>query len=151
MNDKQIKARIHPVREPALTIATDSPAAKAAAATQGQINSVDTTTPMLAIVSSTVARVSVKPVTAANGPDKKSPVKVYLTSNDTITGAVAVSGGGTVLHRVGLGGLNVCIVVRPDSSTGLVKIEATTAAGAVVSATVEHRGYATATAAVTLA
>lgn len=151
MNDKQIKARIHPVREPALTIATDSTAAKAAAATQGQINSVDTTTPMLAIVSSTVARVSVKPVTAANGPDKKSPVKVYLTSNAAITAVAAASGGGTVLHKVGLGGLHMCVVVRPDSTTGLAKIEATTTAGSVVSATVEHRGYATATAEVTLA
>lgn len=145
-----LHARIHPVRQPALTVNADGAAALAAAATQGQINSVNTTTPMLAIMSSTVARVSVRPVTAANGPDKKSVVRIYLTSNDTITAVEPASGGGTVLHKVGLGGLNVCAVVRPDPTTGLVKIEATTAAGSVVSATVEHRGYSTATNEVTL-
>lgn len=152
MSDNELVfQRIHPARQPVLTIAADTLAVRTAALSQGQILPLAVDAAMLAIVSATVAGVNFKPATVNGGLDKKTIAKVYITSNANITAVAADTGGGTVLHKVGLGGLNVCVVVRPDSTTGYVKILATTTSGSVVSATVEHRGYSTTTASVTLA
>lgn len=134
-------------RQARATVTGDTTAQKSAAATQGQFNSLDATTPI--VDDGTSHKIAVKCFLANlyGRVDPTSMLEIVVEAGQNLSAPTAVTGtllGGAISTVRGV------FFVRPDA-TGYVSFTVTLAAGDTPKVTLKHRHYVSTTAVPTIA